>query len=508
MKHKKSLERLERVFACFMALGTLLCIFLLPISNIAGANEKLKEQAAKQRERDEKAAAMERTVMGDVYDRSGIPIITVSGKDEVPEYRDDSAYSVTVGFRESEIGSHLLLKNFEQDLLHTDGTNKGRSLTLTLDARLQEYAYQLITKGEGERGSITVLDAKTGEVLAMAFYPSFSISQMRIRCEEDGYQTPWSSLIFGDHAEALSNPLCAPSRPGSVYKIVTGIGILEEGLDSIVIDDGGTGVYEDERIKISNSNNQAYGPLDFMGGFANSSNIYFGRMTYEYLGWKTFREISERCLVGIWQSYDFGDMQSTFDSEAEPYDETEPNEMLAKSGFGYGNLQLTGLHVAMLAQGIANEGIMCSPHMVQSVNKTEGIRTGENQYDYQKGEETESESYSRMPETETVITNNRVADKIKEAMKAAYRNVEYSRGTEETTEEGLVLNGTLYPIALKTGTADLDEEGNHNIWMVSFAPADDPKYVIAVNRYHVYQKYGADLFGDTISMYKMLFRNE
>lgn len=512
MKHNMSLKRLKYVFSVLMAIASVICFCILPLSNTAGASKEVKQMAAEEKIRDEESAALKQTVMGDIYDRNGNVLVTVSGKDKPAEYRNDSAYSVTIGFNEDEIGAHLLLKSFEKDLFCTDGgLNKGRSLTLTLDAELQEYAYDLINRGDGERGSVTVIDVKTGEVLAMAFNPSFSIKQMRLLCEEDGYQTSWKTLVFGENeklAEALSTPLTAPTRPGSIYKLVTSIGILENGLENVIIDDNNQGVYEENGIKIRNSGDTAYGALDYLGGFAHSSNIYFGRMTYEYLGWKKFREISERCLVGIYQKYDFGDVQSTFDSRLEPYDETKPNDTLAKAGFGYASLQLTGVHAAMITQGIANGGIMYSPYMVQKVNKTTGYRTGEDIYQYQMGEETESKSYSSTQHKEYVITDTKTANQIREAMKAAYKNVELSSGADETSEEGLIVNGKLYPIALKTGTADLDEEGNNNLWMVSFAPADNPRYVVAVNRYKVQGKYGADLFQDTISMYKALFQNE
>ena len=455
---------LEYVFGFLMAVGVCLCFFLLPLSNSVGSSEEWKEMAETEKRKKLESENMKNTIMGDVYDRNGKVIVTVPEEGGATEYLDDKAYSTTVGFYEEAIGSHLLLKNFKQDLFYSDeSVKKGRSLTLTLDADLQEYAYQLICEGEGDYGSVTVLDARDGAILAMAFNPSFSINEMREKCEENGYKTSWNKLLFGENDRgennssqiSLGSPLTMPQRPGSIYKIVTGIGILENHLETTIVDDLNEGVYKfPDGGSIENSRQQSYGALGFYDGFKYSSNIYFGLMAYRNLGWNQMEELAKRCKVGSEQNYDFGTVLSTFESgvKGAGYDKSQPNTQLAKIAFGYGDIQLTGVHAAMITQGIANKGMMWDPYMVQSVNKTIGYQLDENQFIYEKGEETKSRSYDVSERKSTTLTDEDTAQKMTEAMIGAYKHIEADYGGEDTTQEGLVIDGKVYPIAIKTGT--------------------------------------------------------
>lgn len=93
-------------------------------------------------------------------------------------------------------------------------------------------------------------------------------------------------------------------------------------------------------------------------------------------------------------------------------------------------------------------------------------------------------------------------------MEAAYRNVQATLGLSDTSQEGISADGETWSVALKTGTADLTEnETENNLWIVSYAPADQPRYVVAVNRYWVDSQHGADLFRDLTPVYEYLIRN-
>lgn len=511
MKSRKSMRRLGIAYGIAMSLGVFLCVKLLAVTNvIEGADPEVAQMSQEETIREQEVVAMKDTVMGDVYDTNGNLLVTYDKETDTIQYRNDEAYSNTIGFYIPNVGSHLLLGNFRKDLYYADGeTDKGRNLTLTLEAEAQEFAYNLINQGSGEKGSITVLDAKTGAVVAMAYNPSFNMQDLIFAGQTKELETgEWKSLVL-DGKESLINPLCAPTRPGSIYKVVTSIGILEQNLENVVISDNWNGVWESNGIKIQNANKSAYGDLSYYNAFVKSSNIYFGRMAYEYLGWDVFSDISARCKVGDTLQYDFGTVMSTYKSSMEPFDESAPNEDLAKAAYGYSSLQLTSLQAAMITQGIANKGMMCIPYMLESIHKTTGYEVGEGVYQYIIGDEVNSVSnYYYTKDEITPITTEETAGKIRDAMVKVYEANQSRSDITGVEEGGIVVDGVKYPVAIKTGTADINEiEDYNNIWMVSFAPADDPQYVVVVNRYGVNSQFGIQLFDDVMQMYQVLFAN-
>ncbi len=518
-KNRKTTKRLGIMYALFMTIGVAFGIRLFVLGNVfEGVDKEVEQIAQREEEAEEKSVVAKATVMGNIYDRNRKLLVTTSLSDGSLQYKHDTAYTNTIGFFIRKKGSMLLMENYEPDLFYTKGdTNKGRNLMLTLDATVQEYAHQLIQMGSQEKGSITVLDAKTGAVIAMASNPSVSIQEIQNYCSGDVEVGTWRDFVL--NADKYAEPLTSPTVPGSIFKIVTSIGILENGLENETVLDEGVWEKAEERnadgtikkgyVKIENSKKARYGNISFERGFIKSSNIYFGRMAYEKLGWNVLSDIVKRCKVGEMLKFDFGLVESVYSSELEPFDQSYPNEDLARAAFGYGSVRLTSLQAAMITQGIANDGVMCSPYMVDSIYETAGYEIADGEYYYELGDEVASISgapYKRGEKTQ--ITNAEVANKITDAMLGVYEDKWASSSVEGVTSGGIVVNGVKYPVAIKTGTADIDTsmEDYNNTWMVSFAPADDPQYVVVVNRFGIDSGYGAHLFDDVMKMYSVLFQ--
>ena len=127
--------------------------------------------------------------------------------------------------------------------------------------------------------------------------------------------------------------------------------------------------------------------------------------------------------------------------------------MLLTTAFGQGETLVTPLQMAMVTQSIANDGVMLKPYLFKSVVNGKGQTTAEGK----------SEKLVETMDTDT-------AQEIKEAMKAAAQS--YGMSTVGEKE---------YSIAAKTGTAERGD-GTNNAWLVTFAPADNPQYVIVANR--------------------------
>src|SRR5690606_22039401 len=121
-----------------------------------------------------------------------------------------------------------------------DAPEKGADLVLTIDRDIQylveEALAAAIAETGAESGDIIVMDPNTGDILAMASYPSFDANNIPL-----------------DDAKLLRNPAISDVyEPGSVMKVITMAAALQEGVitpDWVYNDEG---VYEVGGLPIRN----------------------------------------------------------------------------------------------------------------------------------------------------------------------------------------------------------------------------------------------------------------
>ena len=140
----------------------------------------------------------------------------------------------------------------------------------------------------------------------------------------------------------------------------------------------------------------------------------------------------------------------------------------------------------MIAQAIANDGKMMQPYLVKSMISEKG-----------------KTAYEGKPSLLSAVTSKKTADKITDAMReAAKRSCSYFPDSVGDKVDR-------YQIALKTGTAETGDQNNsNNLWVVSFAPAEDPQYVVVVNHAGAAQnRHGYELVSAVADIYDYLFRS-
>lgn len=338
----------------------------------------------------------------------------------------------------------------------SDSDNKkGADVTLTIDSALQEKAYDLISDFDG---SCVILDADSGEILTLASSNGF---------DANGLEEQWEKINETEGA-FLPNAYKNPVAPGSVFKIVTSKEIIEAGIDEEIVTDEGSLTIGGQTIK--NYDGAVYGEISYEEGLVYSSNVYFMDRALK-LGASTMQKTAESFLLGQEIPLDFTTIKSTFDLG--DYSEN----LLAATAFGQGNTLVTPLHMAMITQSIANDGKMMKPYLFKEAINGKGktILKG--------NEEVLKETMEKS-----------TAKKIRKAMTAAGEHYELS-----TVGDG-------YEIAAKTGTAQRGN-GTNNAWMVTFAPADNPKYVIVLNKLKT-QDIGKTLAPIVEELYEQLFQQQ
>ena len=392
-----------------------------------GNPESRKEAAAQNEQRS--------YLRGTIYDRNGNALNyskKVGGK---RHYTGGRAYSTITGYFSKIYGASGIEKTFNTDLVSSrtdsDGTKKGCDIVLTTDSDLQNAAYSAISNIA--QGAAVVLDARSGEILAMASTPTFKPTSL----EDD-----WSDLTQIDGL-FLPNAYKKTFAPGSDFKIISACAVIDNGVDGTTVEDNGYMTFKNGQT-ITNYKGNAYGTLDLDGAIVNSSNVYFMQKALD-MGGKKLEASIRKFLVGDSVELDFTTLKSTLDFE------NYEDQVVASVAFGQGRTEVTPLHMAMAAQAIANDGVMLKPYLIKSMKEANG-----------------NPKITGRKEKLTTVTSKSTANLVTNAMTLAGQHY----GFDYIGSEG-------WDVAAKTGTAETGK-GNYNGWIVTFAPSENPKYVVVV----------------------------
>ncbi|MGN1014262.1 MAG: penicillin-binding transpeptidase domain-containing protein [Butyricicoccus sp.] len=395
-----------------------------------------------------------------MYDRDGSALNYSNKIGGVRHYTGGRAYSTLTGFYSKIYGSMGVEKTFNTDLVSSRSRGdekKGCDIVLTTDSDLQQAAYDAIS--DIANGAAVVLDTNTGEILAMASTPTY---------EPDSLEENWESLCEVDGL-FLPNAYKSTFAPGSDFKIISACAVIDNNVDSETVMDNGSLTFKNGQT-ITNYRGNAYGELDLDGAIVNSSNVYFMEKALE-MGGDALEQSIRKFLIGEDIHLDFTTLKSKLDFE------DYRDEVVASIAFGQGQTEVSPLQMAMVAQAIANDGVMLKPYLVQSVTEASGNVK-------QEGSTEEL----------ATVTSKSTADRVTSAMTLAADRYGFSY----IGPEG-------WDVAAKTGTAETGK-GDYNGWIVTFAPSESPKYavvVMAASQDHdgIYYKYAVDQIYDALVDY-------
>lgn len=327
----------------------------------------------------------------------------------------------------------------DQEIEQIDPIN-GKDLHLTLDRRLQIYLENIMQEVEEEHSpeamTATLMNAKTGEILAASQRPSFNATT------KEGIDQTWQNLLVEYAFE-----------PGSTMKVMTLASAIEEGTFRPY------DTFRSGRIQVGGGtvhdfNPDGWGTISYLEGLERSSNVAFVRQVEE-MGHDTWKEyldgfgFGERIDIGLPNEY----------SGSNPYE--WPLQRI-NTAFGQG-ITVTPVQMLRAFSAVANDGQMVKPYIVNKIS------------DQETGEETLFE-----PE----LTSSPIS---KESANLALDYLKQTVYSEVGTARGYQIDG--YEIAAKTGTAQLvnPETGNYYpsapdfiYSVVGMAPADDPELILYV----------------------------
>lgn len=315
----------------------------------------------------------------------------------------------------------------------------GKSLQLTIDLEMQRVVEQELARGVYENGAISgtviAIEPSTGDVLAIASYPSFHPNRLdqatddaiRIRSITDQYE------------------------PGSTMKAITAAALIEEGkigrLDPV---DGGMGEIQMPGGAVIKDDHPV-GQTNFQGALEQSSNVVFATLS---------RRLDDRVFYKYVRDFGFG-IPTGIDLPGEVRGRLKrPNEfdVSTKSymAFGY-EVSATALQVLCAYAAIANNGVLMQPRIIQAVMHDKS-----------------NEMVSIPPQKVRQVIRESTAEQLKEMLVGV---------VERGTATQAAIPGVR--IAGKTGTAQQLTNGeydrkNYTASFVGYYPADKPRVAMIV----------------------------
>jgi cell division protein FtsI/penicillin-binding protein 2 len=239
----------------------------------------------------------------------------------------------------------------------------GVNLVLSIDVNIQQMVEtaleQAIETSQGESGQVIVMDPHTGEILAMAAYPTL---------DPEAYG-PW--LEKEQAKEAVISPAASGQyEPGSTFKILVMAGALDAGVvkpDDVYID---TGEIEVGGNVIRNWDGNAWGPQTMTGCMEHSLNVCLAYVGSQKLGAALLYGYLNAFGIGQLTGVDLaGEVQGGLRT---PRNQDWTESDLGTNSFGQG-VSVTPVQLLAAVSAVANEGVMVQPHLVREVVGPQGV---------------------------------------------------------------------------------------------------------------------------------------
>ncbi|NCP05656.1 MAG: penicillin-binding protein 2 [Flavobacteriales bacterium] len=338
----------------------------------------------------------------------------------------------------------------------------GKDITITIDAKLQEYGELLM---KNKRGGIIAIEPSSGEILAMVSAPSFNPNLLVGRDRSKNYSKM--------HYDTISKPLydrslLAQYPPGSPFKVLNALIGLQEKVVTIHDRFGcRMGYYLGSR-RLTGCHSHS-SPLSMIDGIAQSCNSYFANVYRRIIdkyddpaqGMNVWSDHVKSFGLGNYLGYDLkigskgripdGDFYNKWYGE---------NRWVStyniSNAIGQGEVEATPIQLANMIAAIGNRGFYFTPHIIKNI-ESETIDTN---YTTPKHTTIDKEHFEPVVQGMFDVYNKGTAA----ALRVSGIDI---CGKTGTAENFIKING------VKTQLTD------HSIF-VAFAPKDNPKIAIAV----------------------------
>jgi len=379
-------------------------------------------------------------------------VLGFSNVDDVGQEGLELAYD---DWLEGVPGRQQVIKDRRGRIVHELNTiqtaEPGNPLELSIDLRIQNLAYKELKAEfiyrQARSASAVVLDAKTGEVLAMVNQPSFN---------------PHNRGTISDFSALRNRAVTDLFEPGSTLKSFTAIAGLESGLfkrNTLINTSPG-------RMRVGrdwvSDRGYDYGELTLEEVLVRSSNVGSAKVAMA-VGHQALRDVLLRVGFGESPASGFPGERGGVLFNHRTWHDIE----LATLSFGYG-ISTSALQLAQAYAVIANDGLKVPVTLLKDGNNTPGAFAPEQ------------------------VVDPMIAREVRSMLEAVVDPAKGGSGSAAVP---------LYSVAGKTGTArvvgERGYEANlHNSMFAGYAPADDPRIVVVIM---INEPQGSERYGSQVA---------
>lgn len=343
--------------------------------------------------------------------------------------------------------------------LYTREPQPGGTVALTIDIDLQQVVEDtlastiqgMIDKDSNERGgAAAVIQVGTGEVLAMASYPTYDL---------ETFNQDYDELVKDERLPMFNRATQGVYAPGSTFKLCTSVAALEEGIitPSTIIEDKGIYTYyvdPQPMCWIWRQAHTTHGRINVSQAIVDSCNYFYyevGRLT----GIKKLDEYATAFGLGQSTGIEIGDVSGVLASpewaEAHDREWTDGQTITAAIGQSY-NL-FTPLQLANYVATLVSGGEHYEAHLLKNVKSYDNSRV--------------VDVYDKGPLNDLNISDSTMAA--------------VTKGMHDLTYDSLrsAFSRCVVEAGAKTGSAQVGTDIANGTF-VAYAPYDDPEIAIAI----------------------------
>jgi penicillin-binding protein 2 len=339
----------------------------------------------------------------------------------------------------------------------------GNNVRLTIDLDLQMTCETLL---EGKEGVIVAMNPQNGKILAMASHPSYDPSLFAGGINQDD----WENLIQNPFYPLQNRAIQGQYAPGSVFKIITAIAGLEEGVISPqeILFCGGSYRFGNRTYRCWKKG--GHGKVRLHRALVESCDVFF---------YKVGQRLGIDRLAKYARSFGFGKPTGVSLNDEKPglipssewkkktYREVWYEGETLSCAIGQGFVLVTPLQLLNAISAVATEGILYLPQLVERIERANGKVL---------------KSYKPISIGEIPISPETLMI-IREALSGV---VNEAHGTGRVARiKGVTVSGktgTAQVISLQEDVAEEDVPYEHrdHAWFVAYAPMEDPIISVAV----------------------------
>ena len=334
--------------------------------------------------------------------------------------------------------------------METTESVAGKNVYLSLDLELQKYMTDAFT---GKSGVFIAMEAKTGKIIAFVSNPEISLNLLSSRIPDN----QWNELVNSKAKPLVNKGIAGLYPPGSTFKAITGMGILESGISPYATVTS-TGQYRYGKLIFRDSHKYGNGVTNFAKSIEQSVNTYYYVFSQK-AGVEKIVKYAKEFGIGSKTGIDIpGELAGTLPSpewKKKRFKKKQdqrwlPGDLINMS-IGQGYVLATPIQIASAYQAIANNGVQLKPTVVDRFVTYSGK-----------------------------VENN--APKVVRKLNVSSKNLKLMQNALRLPVSGY--GGTVkllriggYPVSAKTGTAQNTGFVDNHSWIAGYFPSDNPQIV-------------------------------